>query len=160
MIRYTDLLSDTICAQITAAGFSGVTVLRVSGENSLAALRLLCPNLPDNLESHRCYLTEIFDSTTERRIDSVLISYFAMGQSFTGDEVVEISCHGNPSISQAILSLLFKNGCRLAEKGEFSFRAFYNGKIDLVQAESINSLIHSPGAETIDLVLELSLIHI
>jgi len=143
MVKYTDLVSDTICSQITPGGYSGVSVIRVSGPETLQVLHKICPSLDGKVETHRVQLVELVDPNTKEKLDSVLLTYFTEGRSFTGDHVVEISCHGNPLLVQNIISLLLSLGCRLAERGEFSFRAFYNGKLDLVQSESINQLIHS-----------------
>lgn len=140
MIRYRDLLSDTICSPITPPGYSGVAVIRVSGEKAFSATQNLIENKNIQFESHRSYLTSIVDSE-EKKIDQVLITAFEKGKSFTGDETVEISCHGNPLLVNAITKRFLEEGCRTAERGEFSFRAYYNGKIDLVQAESIQSLV-------------------
>ncbi len=140
MIRYRDLLSDTICSPITPPGYSGVAVIRVSGEKAFSATQRLIENKGLRFESHKTYLTSIIDSE-DKKIDQVLITAFEKGKSFTGDETVEISCHGNPLLVNAIIKRYLEEGCRTAERGEFSFRAYYNGKIDLVQAESIQSLV-------------------
>lgn len=151
MQSYFDLVSDTICAPITAEGRSGVALIRVSGEKSQDIVRKLA-TLPTKLDSHRIYYTKIEDEKSQ--IDEVLISYFKKGASFTGDEVFEISCHGNPLLVSQIIHLLLVHGCRMAKPGEFSFRAFYNGKIDLVQAESINELIHSKNTKQASMSLK------
>lgn len=142
MVRYKDLLADTICAPITAPGFSGVSVVRVSGERALDATAQLTNLKSEELSSHRVYLT-VFKDLQNNPIDQILVSYFANDNSFTGDETVEVSCHGNPLIVNQIIDCYLSLGCRIAERGEFSFRSFYNGKMDLIQAESINSLITS-----------------
>lgn len=151
MIRYRDLVSDTICSAITPPGYSGVAVLRVSGERSLEMVLPFFPSLKDSQpKSHRAYFGQ-FLNREGKLLDEVLITYFEKGKSFTGDQSLEISCHGNPLLVNKIIDCLLSSGCRLAEKGEFSFRAFYNGKIDLVQAEAINSLIktsHDFGSES------------
>ena len=141
MIQYVNLVDETICAPITATGYSGVAVVRVSGEKALEFTRLFCSFLPKDIESHKIYLGKFSKEATD--IDQVLVSYFKKGSSFTGDEVIEISCHGSPLVVNQIINEYLKVGCRSAEKGEFSFRAFFNGKIDLVQAESIQNLITS-----------------
>ncbi|MCJ8278356.1 MAG: tRNA uridine-5-carboxymethylaminomethyl(34) synthesis GTPase MnmE [Bdellovibrionales bacterium] len=141
MIQYVNLVDDTICSPITAPGYSGVAVVRVSGQQALQMTQKACPSLPDKPESHKVYLSSF--KNDDQNIDQVLVSYFKKGSSFTGDEVVEISCHGSPLLTNAIVNEYLNMGCRNAEKGEFSFRAFYNGKIDLVQAESIQTLITS-----------------
>lgn len=134
---------QTICAISTAYGQGGIAVIRVSGPISLEASKKIIPKLNQKkIESHKAYFAEVID-TKGNKVDEVLATYFAEGKSFTGDEVVEISCHGSTYISQKILDLLIENGCFLADRGEFTFRAFMNNRIDLVQAESVLSLIES-----------------
>lgn len=125
-------------------------MLRVSGDKSLDISRRLCQLDEKEIPSHTCCLTT-FRNEEGYPVDQVLLTYFEKGRSFTGDQTVEISCHGNPLIVNRIAQLYLKNGCRSAEKGEFSFRAFYNGNIDLIQAESIQQLVMSKssyGSET------------
>lgn len=142
MSAYVDLVDDTICALITAPGKAGVSVHRVSGPGALRISRKIIPSLPDPVESHRTYFVNIKDRNGEL-VDEALVTYFQNGKSFTGDETLEISTHGGHAIANKVLSELVHFGCRPAERGEFSFRAFYNGKLDLVQAEGILGLIHS-----------------
>lgn len=142
MSAYVDLVDDTICALITAPGKAGVSVHRVSGPGALKLSRKIIPSLPDPVESHRTYFVSLKDRNNEL-IDEALVTYFKEGKSFTGDETLEISTHGGHAIANKVLSELVFVGCRPAERGEFSFRAFYNGKLDLVQAEGILGLIHS-----------------
>ncbi len=125
-------------------------MIRVSGENALEFTQSLIAQKIHNPQSHRSYLKDLVDPNGQS-LDQVLLTYFEKGKSFTGDETVEIACHGNPLIVNAISQRFFEKGCRPAERGEFSFRAFYNGKIDLVQAESIHSLVTTKvrrGSET------------
>jgi len=143
---------DTICARTTPPGIGGVSVVRLSGLNSLSLIKKLQNNLPENLESHRVYYGFLKDQNLEP-IDEVLTSYFEAGRSFTGEDVVEISCHGSPYIVEKILKVLIFFGARMAEPGEFTFRAFMNGRIDLLQAESIYALIHSQNKSAVDLAL-------
>lgn len=142
MLFNPDRDKDTICAVATAPGVGGIAVIRVSGSKAYSITRKLCPTLPLSPESHKLYFSNIKDNAGDV-IDEVLVSFFDQGKSFTGDEVCEISCHGNPLLSQGILNELITAGARLAEKGEFTYRAFINEKIDLVQAESVLSLIES-----------------
>ena len=131
MIRYTDLVNDTICAPVTPAGYSGVAIVRVSGGDCLSILKaFLDPKLEHPFESHRAVLKKIFHPSRGHLMDSALVTFFKQGSSFTGDAVVEIACHGNPHLVSELTSALLEQGCRLAEKGEFSFRAFKNGNID------------------------------
>jgi len=139
---------QTICAISTPQGVGGIAVIRISGKEALAACKRLAKSLSPlkKIVPRHAYLSEIFtviDPGSDYKIDDVLITYFAEGRSFTGEEVVEISCHGSQFITQKILESLIQSGCRMANKGEFTFRAFMNGKLDLVQAESVLALIES-----------------
>ena len=140
MVRYVDLVSDTICAPITPQGYSGVAVIRVSGDKAWDITKRFIDRKKQTPRSHQVFLAS-FKNRERKNLDQVLITYFEKSRSFSGDETVEIACHGNPLIVNAISELYLQNGCRVAEPGEFSFRAFYNGKIDLIQAESIQRLV-------------------
>lgn len=133
---------DTICAIATPSGHGGISVVRISGPQALEFSRKLM-NLPAEIETHRAYLTQIKSVDQTKHIDESLATYFAEGKSFTGDETLEVSCHGSPVIAEEIVQNLIMAGCRLAEKGEFTFRSFMSGRIDLLQAESILTLIQS-----------------
>jgi tRNA modification GTPase len=135
--------SQTICAVSTPHGVGGISVLRISGPESLLITRQIAAFLPLKVESHRVYFGTLKDADTQEEIDEVLVTYFQKGHSFTDEEVLEISCHGNPHICQKILNQLIGHGARAADRGEFTYRAFMNGRVDLVQAESVLSLIES-----------------
>lgn len=137
---------DTICAIATSAGAGAIALIRVSGEHSATVVRKIAVFLPQNLESHKIYYGYLSNPTTLDKIDEVLISYFAQGQSFTGETSFEISCHGSQIIAQQIIEQLLTSGARLAERGEFTYRAFSSGRIDLVQAEGVLSVIESQSA--------------
>lgn len=137
--------SDTICALSTPPGSGGIAVIRVSGPHALSYSRKIAPFLPQHAESHRVYYGVL---RTSEPIDEVLISYFSKGRSFTGEETVEISCHGSSVISSTILKELVFSGCRLARRGEFTYRAFMSGRLDLVQAESVLGLIESKSKQS------------
>jgi tRNA modification GTPase len=140
MSAYFDGSQDTICAPSTPPGFGGVSVIRVSGPSSLSIVsKLFC--FPRTPQSHHVYFGDFVYEN--KSIDEVLVTYFAKGRSYTGDETIEISCHGSPIVVEEILQALIRSGCRAADRGEFTFRAFMNGNIDLVQAESVLSLIES-----------------
>ncbi|MCB9027174.1 MAG: tRNA uridine-5-carboxymethylaminomethyl(34) synthesis GTPase MnmE [Bdellovibrionaceae bacterium] len=134
---------DTICAVSTPPGHGGIAVLRISGDRALSLTRKICPDLPLSIESHRVYFAKIVENLSKCCIDETLVTYFSQGRSYTGEETIEISCHGSQFITQKIINELTLIGCRLAEKGEFTYRAFINNKIDLVQAESVLNLIQS-----------------
>ncbi len=143
------LLGDTIAAPATAAGMAALALIRVSGPQafSVAGQLLKRKREFDQLPSHR----QIFASLREtggqdQLIDRVLVSKFIAPHSYTGEDVVEISCHGSPYIVQQILKRLCEAGARPAQPGEFTRRAFINGKIDLVQAEAIDDLIRAQTA--------------
>jgi tRNA modification GTPase len=138
---------DTICAVSTAPGVGGIAVLRVSGDDALKVSRKLCPFIPESPESHRIFYGILTDRSASA-VDEVLVSYFARGRSFTDEETIEISCHGGQIITATILKELIHSGARLANRGEFTYRAFMNGRIDLVQAESVLSLIESQSRQS------------
>ncbi len=134
---------DTICALSTPEGHGGIAVIRISGKNAIAVARRLCSFLPEKLESHRVYYGMLHGSEDKTSIDEVLVSYFAEGKSFTGEHTIEISSHGSSFLSLTILRELQLAGARMARNGEFTYRAYMNGKMDLVQAEGVLGLIQS-----------------
>ena len=134
---------DTICAISTPSGVGGIALIRISGDLALYISRKLCPFLPIEPESHRIYYGFAQDNRESKSIDEVLVSYFAKGRSFTGEETIEISCHGGNIITGNIIKALQSAGARLAERGEFTYRSFLSGRIDLVQAESVLNLIEA-----------------
>lgn len=135
--------NDTICALATPVGVSAICVVRMSGVHSWQVIKKLVPSLNKDVESHKVYLTTLVSSIHNQAFDEVLVTFFAKGKSYTGEESVEISCHGSMAIAQHLLECLVLNGARLAEPGEFTFRAFMNGRIDLLQAEAVLNIIHS-----------------
>lgn len=144
---------DTICAVSTPHGVGGISVIRVSGPRTLSIVSKICTFLPEHPESHKAYFGSLKDTNSHDEIDEVLATYFRHGKSFTGEEVIEISCHGSPVICQSILQQLVQLGARPADRGEFTYRAFMNGKLDLVQAESVLSLIESQSQQAAKLAL-------
>lgn len=141
-MEFLDRDRETIFALSTPPGRGGIAVLRVSGVHAAEFVRKNCGFLPENPESHRVYYGR-FKNDRDETLDEVLLTFFAQGRSFTGQETVEISCHGSPVIVSALAEELVKSGCRPAARGEFTYRAFMSGRIDLVQAESVLSLIES-----------------
>ncbi len=134
---------QTICAISTPPGTGGIAVIRLSGPKALLITRKIAPSLQKKqLQTHTAYFAKVKDSQNEI-VDEAVFTYFAFGKSFTGEEVIEISCHGSEYIAEKIINILIDMGAVLAEKGEFTFRAFMNNRIDLVQAESVLSLIQS-----------------
>ncbi len=140
MLNYK--VEDTICAIATPSGHGGISVVRICGPRTLEVSRKLI-NLPIDIESHKAYLLSVNSVDQTKQIDEALVTYFGQGKSYTNDETLEISCHGSPVIAEEIIQNLILAGCRLAQKGEFTFRAFMSGRIDLLQAESILTLIQS-----------------
>ncbi|MEF9924796.1 MAG: tRNA uridine-5-carboxymethylaminomethyl(34) synthesis GTPase MnmE, partial [Muribaculaceae bacterium] len=135
--------NDTICAVSTAPGIGGIAVVRVSGNNAIDVVMKswLGINL-ENVPSHTAHFGRIIDKNAEI-LDEVVIVVFRAPNTFTGEDIVEISCHGSLWVQQQLLNLLIQNGCRIATGGEFTQRAFLNGKIDLSQAEAIADVIAS-----------------
>ncbi|MCU0239435.1 MAG: tRNA uridine-5-carboxymethylaminomethyl(34) synthesis GTPase MnmE [Pyrinomonadaceae bacterium] len=132
-------MSETIVALATPLGRSGIGVIRISGENVLSILQKLTNDESFTPKPRFAYLKKIYDENEV--IDETLITYFQSPQSFTGENVAEISCHGSPILLRQILDLCLKFDARLAEAGEFSLRALANGKLNLAQAEAIRDLI-------------------
>lgn len=133
---------DTICALSTANGVGAIGVIRVSGVKALEIVSQIASKNLIYKTSHTAHFATIHNSKDEI-VDEVLITVFAKGKSFTGEESAEIGCHGSPYIQQQIIQLLLEKGCRMAEPGEFTMRAFMNGKMDLSQAEAVADLIAS-----------------
>jgi tRNA modification GTPase len=132
-----------ICAIATAPGTGAIAVIRLGGTGSIELLSKIFQTSSDLLQApgYTIHFGKIIDN--ERIIDEVLISLFRAPHSYTGEDSVEISCHGSVYIQQQILQLLLKSGARMAEPGEFTRRAFTNGKLDLSQAEAVADLIAS-----------------
>lgn len=133
---------QTICAISSPPGVGGVSVLRVSGAKSVDYVGKLASFLPAAPRSHHAYVG-ILKSAKSEAIDQVVVLPYLGERSYTGETTVEIFCHGSPAIANWILEELVGVGCKTAEKGEFTYRAFSHGKIDLVQAESVLELIES-----------------
>ena len=137
------LLHDTIAAIATPSGTGGVGIIRVSGPAARKIARQIFQPKQVNCswESHHLYHGDIISTDGQTILDEVLIALMLGPHSFTGEDVLEINCHGNPMIMQAILAQLVQLGCRLAKPGEFSQRAFLNGRLDLSQAEALATLV-------------------
>ncbi|MEK6553167.1 MAG: tRNA uridine-5-carboxymethylaminomethyl(34) synthesis GTPase MnmE, partial [Bacteroidota bacterium] len=135
---------DTIVALATPAGIGAVSVIRVSGQSSISTVDKIFEGKHklSSSSTHTIHYGKIFDENKEL-IDDVLISIFKKPNSYTGEESVEINTHGSSIITQKIIQTLLKHNIRLAEPGEFTKRAFLNGRIDLAQAEAVADLINS-----------------
>jgi tRNA modification GTPase len=147
---------DTICALATASGMGAIAIIRVSGPEAFT----ICDPLFQSVKEGKSLLHQkthtIHLGTFKHEgqlIDEVLVSLFKGPNSYTGEHVVEISCHGSTYIQQQILQLLLRKGCRTAEPGEFTFRSFMNGKMDLSQAEAVADLISSSNEKSHNMAL-------
>jgi len=176
--------SDTICAISTPFGVGGVAVVRVSGRDALSLVMPFIQGQADSNTCHpersegpvresadRSFTSFRMTSNSNPQdnlpitkfcqfhynkelIDEVVVTYFKAPKSYTGEDIIEISCHGSIYVQQKILEILIENGCRLANAGEFTQRAFLNGKMDLSQAEAVADLIHSQSEGSHRLAIE------
>ncbi len=138
--------NDTIVALATPSGAGAIAVIRLSGADAITIADSCFRSVSSTktlsqVKTHTIHLGHIIDDT--RDIDEVLVSVFKNPNSYTGENVVEISCHGSNYIQQEIIQLFLRKGCRMADAGEFTLRAFLNGKLDLSQAEAVADLIAS-----------------
>ena len=133
--------NDTICALATGGGISAIALIRISGKETINIVNKIFSKDLSKKETHTVHFGNIIDN--KNIIDEVVITLFHKNQSFTGEETVEISCHGSKYIQNKILELLINNGVRMANPGEYTMRAFQNGKLDLSQAESVADLIEA-----------------
>ncbi len=145
IMKFHDI-KETICAPATAPGTAAISVLRLSGPEAFdIAARCFVPHKQNldltGVESHKMTLGQIRDGETV--VDEVLLTKFVAPNSYTGDDLVEVSCHGSPYIQEQILKLMMDQGARMARPGEFTLRAFLNGRMDLSQAEAVADLIAS-----------------
>lgn len=145
--------NKTIVALATPQGVGAIGVIRLSGSEAvqITAQVFKGKNL-EKQKSHTVHYGHIVDG--EKVIDEVMVALFQAPKSFTTEDVVEISCHGSPFIAEQIIQLLIQNGARSAKPGEFTLRAFINGRIDLSQAEAVADLIASDSAASLDLALK------
>src|SRR5689334_7588723 len=146
----TFVLDDTITAIATAPGAAGIAVVRVSGADAIAiADRVFRGGAPlEAAASHSLHhgwavRVEPGVEPADARIDEVVAAVFRAPRSYTRENVVELSCHGGPLPAQRVLAALLRAGARLARPGEFTLRAFLNGRLDLAQAEAVADLIHA-----------------
>lgn len=135
-------MEDTICAISTSTGVGAISIIRVSGKEAIEIVNSIFKGKDlTQVESHTINYGHIIDN--DKIIDEVLVSIMKAPKTFTMEDVVEINCHGGIAITNKILEILLLNGCRLAEPGEFTKRAFLNGRIDRLEAEGIMDLINS-----------------
>lgn len=143
-------LEETIAAICTPPGIGGIAIIRITGKNALEIADQLFSGSVLSYQSHTCHFGTIFNNKKER-IDDALLIVMHGKKSFTGQTTVEIQCHGGDFASHKILKATIQAGARLARPGEFSLRAFLNGKIDLTQAEAIQELIFAKNEQAFSL---------
>ncbi|MCW5957070.1 MAG: tRNA uridine-5-carboxymethylaminomethyl(34) synthesis GTPase MnmE [Pyrinomonadaceae bacterium] len=134
-------MKDTIVALATPTGRSGIGVIRLSGGDALSITRSLTRDAASEFRPRHAYLVKLLDPTSSEVIDEAIVTYFKAPHSFTGENVVEISCHGSPVLLRQVIDLCLAEDARLAEPGEFTLRALANGRLDLAEAEAIRDLI-------------------
>ena len=144
--------NDTICALATAPG-GAIGIIRISGDRSLEILSRIFTKDITNAQPNTIHYGHIvsplpLEGSGEALIDEVLVSVFRSPHSYTGEDSVEISCHGSAYILNKVLEMLVQNGCRMAHPGEYTMRAYLNGKMDLSQAEAVTDLIASTNRAT------------
>ncbi len=149
--------NDTICALATPSGSGALALIRLSGPASFAITDTIFTALKSGVkiaqaDPYTIHFGKIYDENA--LLDEVLVSVFRAPHSYTGEDSVEISCHGSTYIQQKLIELLLKKGARMAERGEFTLRAFFNGKFDLSQAEAVADLIASNSVASHSLALE------
>jgi tRNA modification GTPase len=139
------ILQDTIVALATPSGAGAIAIIRVSGKDAITLVNGIFKSIKNKdltkQKTHTLHLGHIVDG--ERVLDQVLISVFKNPHSYTGEDTIEISCHGSTFIQQQIIQLCLRKGAKMAQPGEFTMRAFLNGKLDLSQAEAVADLIAS-----------------
>mgnify|MGYP000873481064 FL=1 len=145
-------MNDTISAISTAYGEGGIGIVRMSGSRSYEILSDIFDNI-DKVENRKLTYGHIRDPRDGRTVDEVLVAYMKAPHTYTGEDVVEINCHGSMVALRKILDVTLKEGASLAEKGEFTKRAFLNGKIDLSQAEAVIDLIKASSSSGFDVAL-------
>ena len=144
-ILHKMLYNDSIVALATPSGAGAIAIIRISGEDAIDIGNSVFKSIKGKdltqQKSHTLHLGHVIDN--QKTLDEVLVSIFKGPHSYTGENTIEISCHGSTYIQQQIIQLLLRKGCRMANPGEFTLRAFLNGKLDLSQAEAVADLISS-----------------
>ena len=134
-------MSNTIVALATPTGRSGIGIIRLSGPASLEIVGRFTDQNGAAISPRSAHLRQLNDPATGDAIDQAIITYFKAPHSFTGEDVVEISCHGSPVLIRQVIDICLSLNARLADPGEFSLRALSNGRMDLSEAEAIRDLI-------------------
>lgn len=147
------MISSTICAVSTPRGKGGISVIRVSGGSAFEIVKKIFRSKKDidKAKGYTILFGSVYDG--DEKVDEVLVSVFKSPNSFTGENVCEISCHGGVLVTQRILNLLIKAGASHAERGEFTKRAFMNGKMSLTQAEAVHDIIEAKTARAAEMAV-------
>ena len=154
VLKESFMYDDTVAAVATAMGEGGIGIVRISGERALEILnKVFCSVKKSPVENRKLTYGFVEDNFTGEKIDEVMAVYMKAPHSYTAEDVVEIQCHGSIVSLRKILALVLKNGARLAEPGEFTKRAFLNGRLDLSQAEAVIDLIKAKSDKTFDVAL-------
>jgi tRNA modification GTPase len=135
------LMPETIVALATPTGRSGIGVVRLSGDEALRIAARLISRSEFSPEPRNAYLHDLVNPSTGETIDQAIITYFKTPHSFTGEDVVEVSCHGSPVLLRQVIDICLTENARLADPGEFTLRALANGRMDLTEAEAVRDLI-------------------
>ena len=147
---------NTICSISTKKGEGAIAVIRISGKKTKSICKKIFSSKKikkiSDFKPNSTYYGKIV--TQKKELDEVILTYFQSPKSYTGEDVIEISCHGSEYIQNTIIQLLINNGCSLAKRGEFTLRAFLNGKLDLSQAESVANLISSKNEKSHHLAMK------
>ena len=145
-------MNDTIAAISTALGVGAISIIRVSGPDSISIVNKITKSKKLlQYKSHTINYDHVVEN--DKVIDEVLISIMKSPKTFTKEDIVEVNCHGGIATTNKVLELLLTNGCRLALPGEFSKRAFLNGRIDLIEAEGIMDLINAKTDKSLKLAI-------
>lgn len=149
------LQQDTISALVTAVGESSVGIIRISGPEAVEIADRIYRGKSDlqKADSHTIHYGYVYDWKQEKKLDEALFLLMRGPRSFTGEDVVEVQCHGGMVVLKQVLQLILSAGARLAEQGEYSKRAFLNGRLDLAQAESIMDIVQAKTERGVDLAL-------
>ena len=145
-------MNDTIAAISTAQGVGAISIIRISGPDAIKIANEVFSQDILNKESHT--ITYGFIKENEAIIDEVLLTIMKSPKTYTTEDIVEINCHGAVATTKKVLEILLKKGCRLAEKGEFTKRAFLNGRIDLIKAEAVMDLINVKNEKSRQIAIE------
>lgn len=139
-------MSDTIVALATPTGRSGIGVVRLSGEEALRITTSILTGNDPELRPRHAHLKGLHDPSTGETIDEAVVTWFKAPNSFTGEDVAEISCHGSPVVLRTVIDVCLRQGARMASPGEFSLRALANGRMGLAEAEAVRDLIDAQTA--------------